>query len=355
MRPRTAKLLIYIVAAICVLGIAMHRQSAQRDASNDPGAFIQLEGSVFHTVYHIQYEGRDDYHDDIKRLFREFDGSLSMFNDTSIISRINRGDTSVIVNDYVRTVIDKSLQVSQLTQGAFDITVAPLVNLWGFGFKNAEGVTQQTVDSILQFVGYDKIHLTPDGHVIKDDPRIVLDASSIAKGYMCDVVADYLRSRDVSNFMVEIGGEITCGGNNARGKHWSVGINEPIEDSLQTSNVLRDIMVITDCSIATSGNYRNFYYKDGRRYAHIIDPHTGYPAQYDILSSTVIAPNCITADALATSFMVLGSQRSLRILEADTTLMAYFICSDPEADQYKVIYSPKLKNMLSSQNKSNRK
>ena len=276
-----------------------------------------------------------------------------MFNDTSIITRINRCDTSVVVNDYVRTVLEKSLQVSELTQGAYDITVAPLVNLWGFGFKNADGVSQHTVDSILQFVGYEKIHLTPDGHVLKDDPRVILDASSIAKGYMCDVVADYLRSRDVSNFMVEIGGEITCGGHNAKGKLWSVGINEPIEDSLMTTNVLRDIMHITDCSVATSGNYRNFYYKDGRRYAHIIDPHTGYPAQYDILSSTVVAPNCITADALATSFMVLGSQRSLRILEADTTLMAYFICSDPDSDHYKVIYSPKLKNMLSSQNKSN--
>ena len=353
MSKRTAKLLIYIVTAICVLGIAMHRQSATKQANNEPGSFTQLEGTVFHTVYHIQYEGSADYHDDIKQLFREFDGSLSMFNDTSIISRINRCDTSVVVNDYVRTVLEKSLQVSELTQGAYDITVAPLVNLWGFGFKNADGVSQHTVDSILQFVGYEKIHLTQDGHVLKDDPRIILDASSIAKGYMCDVVADYLRSRDVSNFMVEIGGEITCGGHNSKGKLWSVGINEPIEDSLSTSNVLRDIMHITDCSVATSGNYRNFYYKDGRRYAHIIDPHTGYPAQYDILSSTVVAPNCITADALATSFMVLGSQRSLRILEADTTLMAYFICSDPDSDHYKVIYSPKLKNMLSSQNKSN--
>ncbi len=353
MRPHTAKLLIYVVAAICVLGIAMHRRSSLSDARNEPGSFTQLEGTVFHTVYHIQYDGKADYHDDIRRLFREFDGSLSMFNDTSIISRINRGDTSVIANHYVRTVLEKSFQISQLTQGAFDITVAPLVNLWGFGFENAGAVTQHTVDSILQFVGYDKIRLLPDGRVQKSDPRIVLDASSIAKGYMCDIVADYLRSRQVSNFMVEIGGEITCGGHNAKGRHWSVGINEPIEDSLQTSTALRDIIRLTDCSVATSGNYRNFYYRDGRRYAHIIDPHTGYPAQYDILSSTVIAPDCITADALATSFMVLGSQRALRILEADTTLMAYFICADPEADAYKVIYSPKLKTMLASQNKSN--
>ncbi len=353
MSKRTAKLLIYLVTAICVFGIAMLRHSSNKTAVNEPGSFTQLEGTVFHTVYHIQYEGKEDYQNDIQRLFSEFDGSLSMFNDTSLITRVNQGDSSVIVNDYLRTVLVKSREVSKLTQGAFDITVAPLVNLWGFGFKNAGSVSQQTVDSILQFVGYDKIHLTDDGHVIKDDPRTILDASSIAKGYMCDVVADYLKGKDVKNFMVEIGGEITCGGHNSKGKYWSVGINEPIEDTLQTSTVLRDIMHLTDCSIATSGNYRNFYYKDGRRYAHIIDPHTGYPAQYDILSSTVVAPNCITADALATSFMVLGSQRALRILEADSTLMAYFICSDPDANAYKVIYSPKLKSMLSSQNKSN--
>lgn len=353
MSKRTAKLLIYLVAAICIFGISMHRRSSTKEVHNDPGSFSQLEGTVFHTVYHIQYEGKEDYQKDIQQLFREFDGSLSMFNDTSLITRINQGDSSVIVNDYLRTVLNKSLEVSELTQGAFDITVAPLVNLWGFGFKNAENVSQQTVDSILQFVGYDKIHLLEDGHVTKDDPRIILDASSIAKGYMCDVVADYLKSKDVNNFMVEIGGEITCAGHNSKGKLWSIGINEPIEDSLQTTNILRDIMHLTDCSVATSGNYRNFYYKDGRRYAHIIDPHTGYPAQYDILSSTVVAPNCITADALATSFMVLGSQRALRILEADSTLMAYFICSNPESDSYRVIYSPKLKDMLSGKNNSN--
>ncbi len=353
MSNRTAKLLIYLVTAICLLGIVLLRQSSAKDASNEPGSFKLLEGSVFHTIYHIQYEGNEDYRDDVRQLFNEFDGSLSMFNDTSLITRINNGDSSVIVNNYLRTVLEKSREVSELTQGAFDITVAPLVNLWGFGFKNAENVSQQTVDSILQFVGYDKIHLSEDGRVTKDDPRTILDASSIAKGYMCDVVADYLKSKDVKNFMVEIGGEITCAGHNSKGKLWSIGINEPIEDTLQTNTVLRDIMRLTDCSVATSGNYRNFYYKDGRRYAHIIDPHTGYPAQYDILSSTVVAPNCITADALATSFMVLGSQRALRILEADSTLMAYFICSDPNSDSYRVIYSPKLKSMLSSQNKSN--
>lgn len=349
MSSRNAKILLYLSTALCLLGITMFRHSRQNANNGTSAAFTQLEGSIFHTIYHIQYEDTTNYHTDIQRLFREFDASLSMFNDTSLISRVNQGDTSVVANHYLRTVIDKSLQVSQLTQGAFDITVAPLVNLWGFGFKNSDRVSQQVVDSILQFVGYQKLHISDDGHITKDDPRMVLDASAIAKGYMCDVVGDFLRSKGINNFMVEIGGEITCAGHNPRGDLWGVGINEPIEDSIQTSTELRDILRLTDCSVATSGNYRNYYYKDGRRYAHTIDPHTGYPAQYDILSSTVIAPNCLTADALATSFMVLGSQRSLRLLEADTTLMAYFICSEANADTLSVIYSPKLKNMLATQ------
>lgn len=352
MSSRTAKILLYLVTGICLLGITLFRQSKlqQQNGNENVGTYTQLEGTVFHTIYHIQYDDTADYRRDIQQLFREFDGSLSMFNDTSLITRVNRNDTSVVANHYLRTVVKKSLEVSQLTQGAFDISVAPLVNLWGFGFKNAENVSQQVVDSILQFVGYQKVHLLEDGHITKDDPRVMLDASSIAKGYMCDVVADFLRSKGVNDFMVEIGGEITCGGHNSRGDLWSVGINEPVEeDSVQNSSKLRDIIRLTDCSVATSGNYRNFYYKEGRRYAHTIDPHTGYPAQYDILSSTVIAPNCLTADALATSFMVLGSQRSLRLLEADTTLMAYFICSVPDADTLRVIYSPRLKHMLASQ------
>lgn len=349
MSSRNAKILLYLITALCLLGITLLRQSRQQADNGTSIRFSQLEGSVFHTIYHIQYGDTTNYNADIQRLFREFDGSLSMFNDTSLITRVNQGDTSVVANHYLRTVIDKSLQVSQLTQGAFDITVAPLVNLWGFGFKNSDRVTQHVVDSILQFVGYQKLHISDDGHITKDDPRMVLDASSIAKGYMCDVIGDFLHNRGVDNFMVEIGGEITCSGLNPRGQLWSIGINEPIEDTLQTSSQLRDILRLTDCSVATSGNYRNYYYKDGRRIAHTIDPHTGYPAQYDILSSTVIAPNCLTADALATSFMVLGSQRSLRLLEADTTLMAYFICSQPGADTLSVIYSPKLKHLLASQ------
>ncbi len=343
----TAKILLYLSTAICLLCIVLFRQHKQQGEVSSSIPFTRIEGSVFHTLYHIQYADSVDYHPQIKQLFAQFDGSLSMFNDTSIISRMNQNDPEVIANCYVRTVFEKALEVSNRTNGAFDITVAPLVNLWGFGFKNSDNVNQQMIDSILPFVGYQGVCLDVEGHLHKNDPRTILDASSIAKGYMCDIVADFLQSKGVNDYMIEIGGELAIGGHNAQDKIWSVGINQPVNDSLQIgSNELRDIMHITDCGVATSGNYRNFYYKDGQRYAHTIDPKTGYPVQQDILSSTVIAPDCMTADAYATAFMVMGSERALRVLAADTTLMAYFIVTKPDSDETNVIYSPGLKKML---------
>ena len=347
MKKGTAKILLYIVAAIAVLGIVLLRNSNGEDNAGS-GNFTQIEGTTFNTIYHIQYDDTANYQPQIEDLFKEIDSSLSMFNQESLLSHINQGDTSVIVDKYFRTIYAKANEVSELTNGSFDITIAPLINLWGFGFKNAENVKPNTVDSILQFIGYKKTRIDERGHFIKDDPRIILDASSIAKGYMCDIVADFLRSKNIENFMVEIGGEITCAGHNSLGNLWGIGINEPIEDSLTINPQLHDIMRLTNCGVATSGNYRRFYSENGRRYGHIIDPHSGYPVQLDILSSTVIAPDCMTADALATAFMVIGSERSMRILEADTTLMAYFICSSATEDKYELVFSPKLEKMLAS-------
>ena len=343
MNRRNAKVLLYLSTAICLLAIVLLRQP---DRAARPHAFTQLEGSVFHTIYHIQYDDERDITPELTQMFRQFDGSVSMFNDTSLVARINRGDSTVIVDDFLRTLIRRSQEVSRFTQGAFDVTCAPLVNLWGFGFKNRANVTQQDIDSIRQFVGYDKVSLLPDGRIRKADARVSLDFSSIAKGYMCDVVAQYLRNQGIRNFMVEIGGEIVCGGLNPQQNMWGVGINEPTEDSLQVNNRLQEVMRLTDCAVATSGNYRNFYYQDGQRYAHTIDPATGRPVQKDVLSATVIAPDCMTADAYATAFMVLGSHEAQHVLDADTTLMAYFIVADSTGNGNQVIYSPGLKRML---------
>ena len=340
------KKIIYIVVAIGLVALAMCRT---KEAETQALSYHKLEGSVFHTIYHITYQGDRDYHDEIKQLFKEFDGSLSMFNDTSIITRMNNCDTSVVANRYFRHVFTKAMEVSEATGGAFDITVAPLVNLWGFGFKNSDNVSQAAIDSILQFVGYKTVHLDEEGHLHKDDPRTIMDASSIAKGYMSDVVADFLRKQGVENYMVEIGGEVALNGVNPKGSRWSIGINKPTDDSTQVNSELQDILYMSEGGVATSGNYRNFYYKDGKKYAHTIDPHTGYPIQQDILSSTVIARDCMTADAYATAFMVLGKEKAMEVLAKDTTLMAYFIVDAPDADGnggYEIVYSPALEQRL---------
>ena len=340
------KKIIYIIVAIGLVALAMCRT---KEAETQVLSYYKLEGTVFHTIYHITYQGERDYHDEIKQLFKEFDGSLSMFNDTSIITRMNNCDTSVVANRYFRHVFTKAMEVSEATGGAFDITVAPLVNLWGFGFKNSDNVSQAAIDSILQFVGYKTVHLDEEGHLHKDDPRTIMDASSIAKGYMSDVVADFLRIQGVENYMVEIGGEVALNGVNPKGSRWSIGINKPTDDSTQVNSELQDILYMSEGGVATSGNYRNFYYKDGKKYAHTIDPHTGYPIQQDILSSTVIARDCMTADAYATAFMVLGKEKAMEVLAKDTTLMAYFIVDAPDADGnggYEIVYSPALEQRL---------
>lgn len=336
----------YIILALTLVSVAMCRTKSITETETP---YKKLEGTVFHTIYHITYQGDQDFSSDINRLFKEFDGSLSMFNDTSIITRMNNCDPDVVANKYFTQVFKKAYEVSNATDGAFDITVAPLVNLWGFGFKNSDNVSQATVDSILQFVGYNTVSLDEDGHLHKKDPRTIMDASSIAKGYMSDIVAEYLQQHGVFNYMVEIGGEIALNGVNPNGNPWGVGINKPTDDSTQINNELQEVMLLSEGGIATSGNYRNFYYKDGKKYAHTIDPHTGYPIQQDILSSTVIAKDCMTADAYATAFMVLGKEKALKVLEKDSTLMAYFIVENENAnskEEYQIIYSPALEVRL---------
>jgi thiamine biosynthesis lipoprotein len=212
--------------------------------------------------------------------------------------------------------------VNRDTYGAFDITVAPLVNAWGFGFKHAQMPTPEQVDSLLQI-------------------RSQLDFSAIAKGYGCDAVARLLQSRGVDNLMVEIGGEVVVRGKNPSGELWRIGINRPVDDTLSVETPLQAVLTMTDRGMATSGNYRNFYYKGGRKYAHTIDPRTGYPVQHDLLSATVIAADCATADAYATSFMVLGLDSARKVLDTHPELQAYFIYTSP-TDSFAVWHSPDL-------------
>ena len=305
--------------------------------------YQQEEGMIFGTYYHVTYQCDSSLQAGIERELGKVDASLSTFNKASVISRINTGSDKA-TDSMFRHVFTLAQEVSTATNGAFDITVAPLVNAWGFGFKNREQVTPVLIDSLLTFVGYHKVSLQQD-RLQRDDPRTVLDCSAIAKGYGSDVVAAYFDRKGIRNYMIEIGGEIVLKGQNPKQKPWRVGISKPTEDSISTNNGIEATLELTNIAMATSGNYRNFYYKDGKKYAHTIDPHTGYPVQHSILSSTVLAPTCAMADAYATAFMVLGLDSARAVLQAHPELQAYFIYTDKDGN-YSTYMTPDVEKRL---------
>lgn len=305
--------------------------------------FRTNEGMVFGTIYKITYQHNDDLQNEIKAAMMEVDNSLSPYNPNSIITRINHNEDTLL-NEHFLHVFNLAQQISAETEGAFDITVAPLVNAWGFGFKHSIDIDPNVIDSLRQFVGYQKIKLE-DGKIVKEDARTMLDCSAIAKGYGVDRVARLLDQKGVQHYMVDIGGEVVLKGKNPRMKTWRIGINKPVEDSLSVNQELQTILEVSGVGMATSGNYRKFYYKDGKRYAHTIDPRVGTPVQHNILSATVIAKDCTTADAYATAFMVMGLEEAKAFCEAHPELHAYFIC-DGEGDSYEIFATPGMEKWM---------
>lgn len=300
-------------------------------------------GFIFGTIYNITYQNDKNLKKEIEDELHKVDNSLSPFNKQSIISKINRNE-NVIADEMFTNVFTLAEQISSETDGAFDITVAPLVNAWGFGFENKINPTKETIDSLKKLIGYQRVSLI-DGKIKKEDPRIMLDCSAIAKGYASDVIANFLRSKGINNFMVEIGGEIVTSGINDKRLPWKIGVTKPIDDSLNTHQEIQTVLNVTNKAMATSGNYRNFYYKNGKKYAHTIDPRTGYPVQHSILSATVLANNCATADAYATAFMVMGIDKAKKVLANHNEIMAYFIYSDTKGNNA-VWYSPSLRDKI---------
>lgn len=300
-------------------------------------------GFIFGTTYSITYQNNKDLQAEIEAEMNEVDAALSPFNKRSIITAVNNNH-QVKLNQKFMQVFNLAENISHETDGAFDITVAPLVNEWGFGFRKGVNPTKHVIDSLCQIVGYQKVALI-NGKVVKKDPRINLDCSGIAKGYGSDCVANLLRRHGIENFMVEIGGEIVTAGVNPDRVPWKIGVTKPVDNPTQQNGELQTVLNVTDKAMATSGNYRNFYYKGGRKYAHTIDPKTGYPVQHNILSSTVIADNCATADAYATAFMVLGLNKAKAILQRHPELMVYFIYSDKNGKNT-VWFSPSMKKAI---------
>ena len=304
--------------------------------------YQKCSGLIFGTTYHMTYQYDDDLHAEVVAKLKEVDAALSMFNEQSTISKINNNE-AVKPDKMFLDVFQLAQQISQDTQGAFDITVAPLVNIWGFGFKHGQEPTTHAIDSLRQFIGYQKVSY--NGKTIqKQDPRIMLDCSAIAKGYGTDVVARLLDEKGITNYLVEIGGEVVTRGISEKRVPWKIGVTKPTDDSLHVGNDLQTVLNVTDKAMATSGNYRNFYYKGGRKYAHTIDPKTGRPVQHNILSATVLCNQCAKADAYATAFMVMGLDKAREVLERNPDLMVYFIYDDK--GENKVWYSPSLKDKI---------
>ena len=291
--------------------------------SENKPTFRTQQGKIFGTLYTITYEHNTDLQPQILAALQAVDNSLSPFNKQSIITYINNND-SVCVDERFIEVFNTAKQIHSESHGAFDPTVAPMVNAWGFGFKKGEDISTTAIDSLRQLVGFEHIELN-GSRIEKVDERIMLDFSAIAKGYGSDCVARLLDSCGVKNYMVEIGGEVVVKGHNKNNNPWGIGITKPVDDSLSISQELQTVLRLTNCAIATSGNYRNFYYKDGVKYAHTIDPRTGYPVQHSLLSATVIADNCMRADALATAFMVLGADSAMAYCERHPEIQGYFI------------------------------
>lgn len=301
------------------------------------------QGFVFGTVYKITYQSNENLKGAIEAELKKVDHSLSPFNPQSIITRVNHNEATELDSFFVQ-VFQLAQRISNETQGAFDITVAPLVNAWGFGFKQSTGVDSLVVDSLLQTIGYQKIALE-NNQVVKQDPRTLLDCSAIAKGFGVDAVARLLERQGIRNFMVDIGGEVVVRGKNPHMDPWRIGINKPIDDSLSVNQELQTILSISNVGMATSGNYRNFYYKGGKKYAHTIDPRTGYPVQHSLLSATVLAQDCATADAYATAFMVMGWEAAQAFCAQHPELNAYFICDGP-GETYEVHYTEGMKRFI---------
>lgn len=307
---------------------------------------VKIEGNTQGTTYHITYfdKSNRDFKPEIEKILSDFDKSVSTYLTTSIISKINSNQKNVILDKYFITCFNKAKEVWKNTDGAFDPTVYPLVNAWGFGPGKKEKIAKEKIDSILKFVGFNLIEVK-NNIIVKKDPRVSLDFNAFAQGYSVDVVSEFLNSKGITSYVVEIGGEVYAKGKKLNGDNWKVGIEKP-NDNPDSENPLKAIVKLENLAISTSGNYRKFFIEDGKKYAHHIDPKSGYPAKNNLLSASVFAKDCITTDANATGILVLGLEKAKIFLKKHNELQAYLIYSDDKGN-YQIFETPGLKSIVS--------
>ncbi|MCK9305186.1 MAG: FAD:protein FMN transferase [Bacteroidales bacterium] len=311
------------------------------NSCNRRAEYLTVEGFTQGTTYHISYSPDVDFQADslVEALLFRIDTSLSVYNPNSLISKVNRNETELPDQPFLR-VFTRAKEIWQATGGAFDVSGAPLFDAWGFGFKKRDSVTPPMIDSILNFVGMDKISIS-GGRVVKSDNRVSVNFNAIAQGFTSDFIAEEFDRTGIKNYMIEVGGEIFCRGLNPKGKFWRVGIDRPTEGNITPGEDLQDILEISGKGLATSGNYRKYYESDGLKYSHTIDPRSGYPVRHSLLSATVIAADAMTADALATFFMVVGLEGAKEFLKLNSGIDAYLVYS--EKDGLRVFKTPGVK------------
>jgi thiamine biosynthesis lipoprotein len=310
--------------------------------------YSSFNGLAQGSTYSMVYENRkntdpEEMRQKVEKILTDFDMSLSLYKDSSILSRINRNE-DVVPDTFFTEVFKKSVLVSQLTDGAFDVTVGPLVKAWGFGPNAHKDFTPAKRDSLLRLVGISKVKIE-NGRLIKSDPHISLDFNAIAQGFSVDIICRFFDSLGIKNYLVEIGGEVRAKGKKA-GNLWRIGIDKPEDYNMTPGQTLQAIIKISDKAIATSGNYRKFYVEDGVKYSHHIDPRTGYTTKNTLLSISIIANECAMADGIATGCLVMGKEKAIEFLEQHPEFEAFMVYSD-ESGNFKTWTSEKLKSYLS--------
>ena len=331
------------VAIVLALAVALTMLFCARER---PRRFSH-EGVVWTTDYHITYEASRDLSDSIQLILNNLDMSVSPYNKASLISALN-GNATTRVDAHIRRLLEAARAIHDESGGAYDPTVMPLVNAWGFGYKHGSLPTRGQLDSMLVFVGMDKIALQGDT-LVKRDPRVKLDFSSIAKGYACDEIGRMLDRNGARNWLVEIGGEVVASGVNSHGTPWHVAVDLPTDDG-NMDHESATTLVLDSGAVATSGNYRKWRDEGGIKLSHIIDPRTGDSRSGTLLSVTVIAGDCMTADAWATACMVMGDSAVKSMMQRRSDLGVMTITADTVNNALVVWSNAPFANHINTQN-----
>ena len=298
------------------------------------------QGSYYAVTYYDEQER--NFQHEIDSIFHAVDMSVNLWVDSSVISKVNRNE-EVVLNDIFIDNFNIAQEAAKLSDGYFDPTISPIVAAWGFSNKHGDSITPQLIDSLKQLVDYRKVRIE-NGKVIKENPYIQLDFNAIAQGYTSDMIASFLESRDVKDFLVDTGGEIMARGGKPNGQPWIVGIEKPA-DNWDSEQVVQTRIALRDKGLVTSGSTRKYVERNGKRYSHCIDPKTGYPVEHQLLSATVLAENSVWADALASICMVMGLEKSLEIINALDGVEAYYIFAN-EKNELEIYATEGFKKLL---------